>query len=54
VGRLSSPAPELMKPYDPQLMRCYPISRRINHVENDGEECSAPVEFAESQDRLFL
>jgi putative SOS response-associated peptidase YedK len=44
---------ELLKPYDPRLMRCYPVSTRINHVANDGEECSAPVELAQIQDRLF-
>ena len=43
---------ELLKPYDAQLMRCYPISTRINHVANDDEECSAPVEL--TQARLFL
>jgi hypothetical protein len=28
-------------------MRCYPVSTRINHVANDDEECSAPVELAQ-------
>ena len=44
---------ELLKPYDARLMRCYPISARINHVANDDEECSAPVELAQIQSRLF-
>ena len=43
-----------VKPYDARLMRCYPVSTRINHVANDDEECSAPVEIAEAQNRLFL
>jgi putative SOS response-associated peptidase YedK len=47
-------ASELLKPYDAQLMRCYPISTRINHVANDDEECSAPVELIQAQARLFL
>jgi len=47
-------ASELLKPFDARLMRCYPISIRINHVANDDEECSAPVELARIQDRLFL
>jgi len=47
-------ASELLKPYDARLMRCYPISTRINSVVNDDEECSAPVELAEIQDRLFF
>ncbi|MGD1215847.1 MAG: SOS response-associated peptidase family protein [Terriglobales bacterium] len=45
---------ELLKPLDARLMRCYPVSTRINHVVNDDEECSAPVELAQIQDRLFL
>ena len=44
---------ELLKPYDARLMRSYPISSRINHVANDDEGCSRPVEFAETQNRLF-
>jgi len=44
---------ELLKPYDAGLMRCYPVSTRINRVVNDDEECSRPVEPAQSQDRLF-
>jgi len=44
---------EMLKPYDARLMRCYPVSTRINHVANDDEECSAPVELDEIQDRLF-
>ena len=45
---------ELLKPYDARMMRCYPVSTRINHVANDDEECSAPVELAQVQSRLFL
>ena len=44
---------ELLKPLDARLMRCYPMSTRINHVSNDDEECSAPVEIAQIQSRLF-
>ena len=44
---------ELLKPYDAGLMRCFPVSTRINSVVNDDEECSAPVELAQIQDRLF-
>ena len=44
---------ELLKLTDARLMRCYPVSTRINHVANDDEECSAPVELARTQDRLF-
>ena len=45
---------DLLKPCDARLMRCYPISTRINHVANDDEGCSRPVEVVETQDRLFL
>jgi putative SOS response-associated peptidase YedK len=46
-------ASELLKPFDARTMQSYPISPRINHVANDDEHCSAPVELAEIQDRLF-
>jgi len=49
----SAAASDLLKPCDARLMRCYPISTRINHVANDDAECSAPVELAQIQDRLF-
>ena len=49
-----SAASDLLKPYDAQQMRCYPVNKRINHVANDDEECSRPVEFAAIQNRLFL
>jgi putative SOS response-associated peptidase YedK len=42
-----------LKPYDARLMRCYPVSTRINHVANDDEECSRCVVLAEAQNRLF-
>ena len=44
---------ELLKPHDGKSMRCYPVSTRVNRVENDDEECLKPVEIAESQNRLF-
>jgi putative SOS response-associated peptidase YedK len=34
---------ELLKPYEARLMRCYPVSTRINHVGNDDDKCSRPV-----------
>jgi putative SOS response-associated peptidase YedK len=45
---------ELLKPFDAGLMRCYPVSTRINHVANDDEECSRPVELTELQDNLYM
>jgi putative SOS response-associated peptidase YedK len=47
-------ASDLLQPFDAGLMRCYPVSTRINHVVNDDAECSRPVESASTQDRLFL
>lgn len=44
---------ELLKPYDAANMRSYPVSSRINHVANDNEDCSRPVEFVHIQNRLF-
>ncbi len=44
---------ELLKPYDSKFMRSYPVSTRINHVANDDEDCSRPVEFPHTQNRLF-
>ena len=44
---------ELLKPYDASLMGCHPVSIRLNHVANDDEECSRPVEIAEVQNKLF-
>jgi putative SOS response-associated peptidase YedK len=44
---------ELLKPYDARLMRCYPVSTRINHVGNDDEDCSQTVEIIQDQKPLF-
>src|SRR5271168_3230322 len=40
---------EMLKPYDAQAMRGYPVSSRVNHVANDDEGCSMPVEPTETQ-----
>jgi putative SOS response-associated peptidase YedK len=45
---------ELLKPYDAHLMRCYPVSSRVNSVANDDEDCSRRVEVAEGQKQLFI
>jgi putative SOS response-associated peptidase YedK len=49
VGEVS----ELLKPYDARVMRCYPVSSRVNHVGNDDEECSRRIELSETQNPLF-
>ena len=44
---------DMLKPYDAQVMRCYPVSSRVNHVANDDEGCSTRVEIAQAQSSLF-
>ena len=46
-------ASDLLQPFDARVMRSYPVSTRINHVANDDEECSVPVELVQAQARLF-
>ena len=45
---------ELLKPCDASLMRCYPVSTRINSTANDEEECARPVEITKDQSPLFV
>jgi putative SOS response-associated peptidase YedK len=45
---------EMLKPYDARLMRCYPVSTRVNQAANDDEECAKPVEIeTHPQGQLF-
>lgn len=44
---------DLLKPFDARLMRSYPVSSKINHLADDDEECSRPVEVMEAQSPLF-
>ena len=44
---------ELLKPYDARLMRCYPVSSRINSAVNDDEECARRVVPVVVQHHLF-
>lgn len=34
---------DVLRPFDARLMRAYPVSSRINQVQNDDEECSRLV-----------
>jgi putative SOS response-associated peptidase YedK len=45
---------ELLKPYDANAMRSYPVSMRVNRVENDDQECAQRVVISEAQNRLFV
>lgn len=45
---------ELLKPFDAGAMRRYPVSSRVNNVQNDDEECSNPIKpEIEPQRQLF-
>ena len=51
IGVLS----DLLTPFDARLMRSYPVSSRINQVQNDDAECARPVELElPQQPRLFV
>jgi putative SOS response-associated peptidase YedK len=47
------PLSGLLKPFGARLMRSYAVSSRVNQVQNDDLECSAPVEIVEIQNHLF-
>jgi putative SOS response-associated peptidase YedK len=42
-------AAELLKPFDAQRMRAYPVSLRINNANNDDEESARPIKITEEQ-----
>ena len=45
---------QFLKPLDARLMRSFPVSNRVNRVENDDAECSAPVNVDPAlQSQLF-
>lgn len=44
---------DLLKPFDANVMRTYPVSSRINHASNDDEECARPFEISKPQPSLF-
>jgi putative SOS response-associated peptidase YedK len=45
----------MLKPFDPALMRRYPVSTRVNQVQNDDADCAKPVEpdSSPTQAQLF-
>jgi putative SOS response-associated peptidase YedK len=45
---------ELLKPFNARIMRCYPVSTRVNQVINDDAECSAQVELVQTQNPLLF
>jgi putative SOS response-associated peptidase YedK len=34
----------LLRPYDQSLMEAYAVSRKVNSVKNDTEECIEPID----------
>jgi putative SOS response-associated peptidase YedK len=51
----SEVALSILRPYDAGLMRRYPVSTRVNHVQNDDAECAKTVELElPPQANLFL
>jgi putative SOS response-associated peptidase YedK len=44
---------DCLAPFDPRLMRKYPVSARVNRPENDDEECAREVSLAETSLPLF-
>lgn len=45
---------DILKPYDPDQMRRYPVSRRLNNSHNDDAESAAPITLdIPSQEPLF-
>jgi len=45
---------ELLRPFDAVAMRCYPVSSRVNNVQNEDAECAQPIELPTiPQGRLF-
>jgi len=43
----------LLKPFDSNLMKRYPVGTRVNLVANDDPECSAPVDLPPANATLF-
>ncbi len=45
----------LLKPYDARLMRLYPVSNRVNQVQNDDADCAASITLeSPPQGQLFF
>jgi putative SOS response-associated peptidase YedK len=46
---------EMLKPFDATIMRRYPVSTRVNQVQNDDADCGTPIETysSPSQAQLF-
>ena len=45
---------DLLRPYDARLMRSYPVSNRVNQVQNDDAECCKPIELERPPQRQLF
>jgi putative SOS response-associated peptidase YedK len=45
---------QMLKPFDPVLMKRYPVSMRINQVQNDDADCAKPLEREPSPAQSLL
>jgi putative SOS response-associated peptidase YedK len=45
---------EFLKPFDARLMRCFPVSSRVNRPGNDDPECSTPVGITQPSRQSLL
>jgi putative SOS response-associated peptidase YedK len=44
---------DCLKPFDPKLIRKYPVSSRVNRTENDDQECAREVSIEGTTQTLF-
>jgi putative SOS response-associated peptidase YedK len=44
---------DCLQPFDPRLMKKYPVSTRVSRTENDDAECAREVPIASGAPRLF-
>jgi putative SOS response-associated peptidase YedK len=44
---------DCLKPFDPKLMKRYPVSSRVNRTENDDQECAQEVPITAPAPTLF-
>jgi putative SOS response-associated peptidase YedK len=44
---------DCLKPLDANLMKKYPVGTRVNHPENDDQECAREIPIADPAPRLF-
>jgi putative SOS response-associated peptidase YedK len=45
---------DLLRPFDPRMMKKYPVSTLVNNVKNDSPECSQPLPLEAGQPDLKL